>query len=192
MSLHRMQQQVPRGRRVFFAIPPQDSCRAALVHAVRKAVRASGGRPVPPPDLHITLAFIGHAAPEQLTLLKSAAASVPVAPFEFQFDHLEHWVRSQVLCVSGSRPPRAGEALVHALRSAIMRHDIRLDPHPWKPHVTVARNVLNPHLLGPIAPLRWPAAEFGLFESLDPPQAPRYRALALWPLAAAGTPMLAR
>jgi len=51
-----------RTRRLFFAFWPDEATREAMHHSARKAVRGSGGRPVPASNLHVTVAFLGSVA----------------------------------------------------------------------------------------------------------------------------------
>src|SRR5205807_403857 len=67
-------------RRLFFALWPDAGQRAALVHATRKAVRSSGGRPVPEESLHVTLAFLGSVPERRVAELQAIARRVAEAP----------------------------------------------------------------------------------------------------------------
>ena len=180
----------PSTRQVFFAIPLPEPQRVSFVHATRKAVRASGGRPVLPLDLHVTLAFVGPITSEALPLLISAGAAASTAAgvtaCELTFDRLEHWARPRIFCAACTRVPAAVISLVGALERALEQHEISFEHRPWKAHVTLARNVLSPHRVGAMTPLTWSAREFGLFESVPAPAAPRYQAIELWPLAEDG------
>jgi len=49
----------PATRRLFFALWPDEATREQLAHITRKAVRGSGGRPIPVENLHSTLVFLG-------------------------------------------------------------------------------------------------------------------------------------
>jgi RNA 2',3'-cyclic 3'-phosphodiesterase len=106
---------------VFFALWPDAEQRAALAQAVRKAVRSSGGRPVPTESLHVTLAFLGsvpeHRLPEldriARRLAEASAADAP--PVRLCFERLAHWKRAQILCaLADSGDPTPAEAAAEA------------------------------------------------------------------------------
>lgn len=105
--------------------------REAMLHATRKAARASGGRPVPAANLHVTLAFLG-AVPERRLGELAAAAQAAAAPglalasanapamsqgprgmsedspashLELAFDRLEHWRPVRLLCALPRQAP---------------------------------------------------------------------------------------
>ncbi|HVS77409.1 MAG TPA: 2'-5' RNA ligase family protein, partial [Steroidobacteraceae bacterium] len=92
-------------RRLFFALWPDEAMRQAMIQAIRKAARASGGRPVDPGNLHVTLAFLGSVPQRRLPELAEAArvaaggADCGKDPLELAFDHLEYWRAAQLLCV---------------------------------------------------------------------------------------------
>lgn len=186
IAMHAKVVQPPPTRRVFFAVPMPELQRASFVHATRKAVRASGGRPVLPLDLHVTLVFVGAVEEQALPLLVAAGAAAStgqgVGSFRLGFDRLEHWARPRVFCATATVIPVQALALVRALEKALEEHEVSYEHRGWKPHVTLARNTLAPHLVGAITPLPWHGTEFGLFESMAAPAAPRYQALELWPL----------
>jgi len=176
----------PPLRRVFFSIPLSETQRVGFVHATRKAVRASGGRPVLPLDLHLTLVFVGAVADQVLPLLLSAGAAVSraagVCACQLAFDRLEHWARPRIFCAACTCAPAEAVSLVRGLEAALDEHGIPFERRPWKAHITLARNAQAPHIVGPITPLVWTATQFGLFESVPAPAVPRYQALELWPL----------
>ena len=110
--------------------------RQAMAHATRQAVRASGGRPVPPINLHITLAFLGSVPERRLPELAEVArvaaldrapaqadvpgstsgpdgghAGPPAKRLELALDHLEYWGAAQLLCALPAQPPPQAVAL---------------------------------------------------------------------------------
>src|SRR5690348_3554600 len=124
---HQMSLSMPeRTRRLFFALWPDEPSRAALVHATRKAVRHSGGRPVAEPNLHATLLFLGSVAESRVwevaTIGARAAAETLVArdhlcasPAGFVFDRIELWQKAHVLVATTSASSGGGHLAANAL-----------------------------------------------------------------------------
>jgi len=177
-----------RARRLFFAFWPDDATREALVHACRKAVRGSGGRPVAPANLHVTLAFLGSVAEPLLPALREAAATLPGEPVELTFDRIAFWPRPQVLVAACAAPPPATAELVARLWSRLAPLGIEPDPRPYAPHITLARKVRKPHPDLSMKLVRWPVDDLALVESVTDPAGARYQVLSRWPLGAASGP----
>lgn len=143
--------------------------RQAMAQAIRKAVRASGGRPVPPANLHVTLAFLG-STPErrlpELAQVAGAAAQDPAGePLELSFDHLEYWRAAHLLCAAPAEASEQTAALAGRLQSALTASGFAPDLKAFRPHVTVARKVVRPGLTGQMHPVLWRFTELALIES---------------------------
>ena len=179
---------------MFFALWPDEEQRAALAHATRKAVRSSGGRPVPEQSLHVTLAFLGSVPERRLAELQAIArriaqaAAAQDAPILVSFDRLVHWARPRILCAlaseapgdpRGAEPPRAppvtaAPALAEALKSETSAAGFTPDLKPFHAHVTVARKVAHGRSAELVPPLRWQFGAFALIESRTDPSGPVY------------------
>ncbi len=130
--------------RLFFALWPDDQLREALRQATRKAVRASGGRPVPARNLHVTLAFLGSVAETDRASVEAAAAAVSEPAFAFALDRLKVWPRANTLVLA---PGSAGEGLARlhsTLWSGLGEIGYPRETRPFRPHVTLARKVATP------------------------------------------------
>jgi 2'-5' RNA ligase len=174
----------PVTRRLFFAFWPDDAIRELLAHSTRKAVRSSGGRPVPVENLHSTVVFLGAVPEEHLNRVTAAAGALRSAPVELRFDALEHWVKPAVLCLTSREPLPVASNLAIALSRLLLAQGLTPDPKPYRPHITIARKVVKPHELGPTHPLVWPIDGIALVESVTAPEGPRYTVLQRWPLPA--------
>ena len=174
----------PKARRLFFAIWPDESARSAFAHATRKAVRASGGRPIPVANLHSTLAFLGQVSTERLPHVTAAAEALDCPSFELIFDRLEHWPRPAILCAVCSRPPPAAGELAAALWKLLAKQGFTPDPKPYWPHVTLARKVEKPHAVGALHPVAWPVDGIALVESVTASEGSQYTVIERWPLRA--------
>lgn len=172
----------PSARRLFFAIWPDEASRAALVHATRKAARASGGRPVSVSNLHSTLAFLGSVPAERMTSAIAAASAVESLSFGLAFDRIEHWPKPAVLCLTCSEVPPAASGLVSELWKLLARQGFTPDSKPYRPHITIARKVVKPHALGTVQAVECPVEEIVLVESITAPEGAQYTVLQRWPL----------
>jgi len=152
--------------------------RDAMVQATREAVRASDGRPIAAGNLHLTLAFLGPVPERRLPELAEAGrravetlifaqegTSAPGDPLELTFDHLEHWRAARLLCALPSQPPALLAALARELQSLLTGRGFAPDPKPFRPHVTVARNVAGRGPAGKMHPVLWRSGELALVRS---------------------------
>ena len=151
--------------------------RQAMAQAIRRAARASGGRPVPVGNLHVTLAFLGSLPERRLPELgetarrlaralgSPGAAISPEEPLELAFDRLEHWPAAQLLCALPAEPPARIAIVARALQDALVGHGFAPDLKPFRPHVTVARKVVHASAAGKMHPVLWRFSELALVES---------------------------
>ncbi len=172
-----------RNRRLFFCLWPDDETRSAIVHATRKVVRACGGRPVPPENLHMTLAFLGKASPDVFEALSQICIDVE-APGSIHIARFGYWPGPRVLWAGPEMPHPALDQLAGAIWSYAESLGLRRETRPLLPHVTLARKAQ--HLPAAIPPLEvvWPVRDFALVESV-PGQRPVYRILARYDLESA-------
>lgn len=174
-----------RARRLFFALWPDPATRAALVHATRKAVRHSGGRPVEPDNLHATAAFLGAVPEDRFAALLAAGAAAAGAGFELQIEGIEFWPRPQVLVATAATPPAAA-ALAERLWQGVEPLGVKRDFRPLRIHFTLARKVRKPAPGLAMQRVDWAVPDFALVESVTDPAGVRYTVLARWSLAGAG------
>ena len=173
--------------RLFFALWPDQAMRESVSVAVDGAMRAvRGGRPVPLPNLHVTLAFLGSVPEASLARLRELAREVtPSVAIEMRLDRIEHWRRAEILCAAASEMPVGAEKLSGVLKTALMASDFRPDLKPFRAHVTLARQVrrVPPDLAMPM--VTWRFREFALVESRTLPEGPSYSIVESWVLGGA-------
>lgn len=169
-------------QRLFFALWPDDTLRHFLYKATRRPVRLSGGKPVPPANFHITLAFLGNLDKADALQARQAAASVDAEPFELQMDRLSFWPEPGLLWLGATQLPDAARTLTEELIKALRSRGLEPDTKPFVPHVTLARKVVKPGQQGALRPLRWPVREFALLRSLTHAHASEYQPLTSWAL----------
>ena len=173
--------------RLFFALWPDESTRQQLLRETRGVVRRCGGKPVPPANYHVTVAFVGTLAAERLDAIVAAGRATEFAQFELLFDRVGYWPRPRVLWVAPSRCPPALHTLVSALWDRLSDAGLERESRAYQPHLTLARiadEILLDDLYRAIEDL--PTREFGLinpdqfvlFESSVTPAGPIYRKVA--------------
>lgn len=177
-------------QRLFLALWPEIDLQHELQALAAPRLAGLDCRPVHPADLHLTLHFAGHAAAAQRDALLDLCAELPARAFTLKLAPLEWWhgSKSVVLAASETAPSQA-LALVERLAAGAERLGLQKRGSPWRPHVTLARQVKlaadgKAPVLAPIRKLEWKAKRFCLAESLAgvPAGQPRYRVLARWAL----------
>lgn len=175
--------------RLFFALWPSVAHRKALVAATAAAVAQVECHPVPPANLHVTLAFLGQVPARSVADLLVVGGQGDYPALELAFDRLEYWPKPRVLVALASREPAAGVRLVDRLWRRIEPLGIRRESRPWQPHLTLARKIRRPPPAGltmtavPADPDRKAAPwRLALVESVTHSRGARYRLLADWPL----------
>jgi 2'-5' RNA ligase len=169
-------------RRLFFAFWPSDEFRAELEAATLCVVRASGGRPIPPPNFHVTLLFLGEIPAALLPVIQQAGAALAgSAAFQLEFDTVESWGR-RVLCLTTSTAPAVAIDLAEKLRASLNNPLKHLDDRPYRPHITLARDLPRGLPSQPIEMLRQQVSDFALVESVRDAGGSHYSVLERWPL----------
>lgn len=176
-------------RRLFLALWPQSSLQVTLAEATRGALLAGGGRPVPPESFHITLAFLG-SVPERrlvevIAIVGRVADETAWPALQFDFDGIEYWKKSKVVCATASSPPPGAVALADTLKSQLHAAGFTPDLKPFRAHITLVRKVLRPIPIPAmnIEPVILNFTAFALVESRTEPEGAVYRVLESFPLA---------
>ncbi len=177
--------------RVFFGLETEPASALAIGDWRDRQLHA-GGRPVPPANFHITLAFVGEIGERALeSLCDSADAwldNAPCAAGCLRLDTAGYWPRPGIYWLGPATWPHTLGAAAQKLRHLATAAGARRDRNPFRPHVTLFRNCDQP----PPAPAREPGIDFAydritLFESRRGRQGVGYHPLADWPLAGGPT-----
>ena len=176
----------PRKLRLFFALWPLDSLRSVLAAMASRVAEGVEGQPVPPGNLHVTLAFLGMVAGTELASLIEVGGSRSWPEVPIVFDRVEFWSRPRVLVAAPVAIPPEGRQIVDHLWIRLEPLGHEREARPWQPHLTLVRRIRRP-------PTRNLAAagaveadgrdwRLALVESTTHPEGPRYKPLADWPL----------
>lgn len=160
--------------RLFFALwPPPDTARA-LADWAKEVARGTGGKQVAAERIHLTLAFLGDADPENAT---SAAKQVRCEAFDLPIEVSEYWKHNQIVWAGPERTPAPLERLVQALQFELYRSGYILERRPFAAHVTLLRKARTLPRLPDLPAVKWPAKEFVLVQSRTSSEGPIYAAL---------------
>ena len=170
----------PLRRRVFFALWPEAATAAGIVRATRRAVQLSRGRAMAKERLHVTVAFLGELAPDDLERARSAAPTAS-GVFDMLLDTLGFWPQSRVLWLAPRVvPPKLAE-LEQQLWAALADRGFEREPRPFMPHMTLARRA-RAVADETVEAVPWHVAELALVESLPTANNVHYEVLERWPL----------
>lgn len=174
-------------RRLFFALYPDASARAALHALATREISATSGRLVVADNMHATLIFLGHLAPPRVGCVRRMGAAIDGDAVSLVIDRLGHWRGPEVIWAGCSRVPTAVQYLVDRLRNGVTACGIDIDPRPFEVHFTLARGAARPFAARELQePLSLYFDRFCLMASLPVPGGVRYEVEASWPLRRAG------
>jgi 2'-5' RNA ligase len=165
---------------LFFALWPDDAVRSALVAACGAALAVARGRAVPATNLHLTLEFLGPVAETALGDLAELGGAIALPDEVLVLDRLEWWRRAALLVAAPGAPGAGLLAMQAQLRQALSGRGFRVDSRPFRPHVTLARELAQAPPPAPPAAVAWPVGELALVESVPAPDGSRYTPLARW------------
>lgn len=154
-----------QARRLFFALWPDEGIRAAIV-ARRECLGRVSRRRVPDHNLHLTLLFLGDQPADRVGAIETAVNSVSAAACTLRLDRIGWFPRARVAWLGGDAPAPLSE-LVDDLKSAMSALDLSFDDRPFRPHVTLFRQVTQRPPCPDFEPLDWPVSEFALIESIS-------------------------
>ncbi|MCB1699902.1 MAG: RNA 2',3'-cyclic phosphodiesterase [Halioglobus sp.] len=150
---------------------------------------ACDGRPVPPANFHITLAFVGETSPQALENLCLSVdawlARQDTRGAKLLLDCTGYWPKPGIYWLGPKTWPDTLSALAAKLRQLATNIGARRDRNPFQPHVTLFRQCVT----APLAPATEPAItlayrHFTLFESRQGKSGVSYHPLQHWELAA--------
>jgi 2'-5' RNA ligase len=171
--------------RLFFAAFPGPEGRrniGAAASALNLSPESPDARLVPAANYHLTLAFAGDVSNAQAAALRSAGAPLRCAAFEVRFDAYEHWPKSAVVVAAASEPPAALIELRRLLCVELDRIGVAADSHAFRPHVTLARKVVQAPVLKAMSGVSWSIDTFELVHSSRSAEGSVYTVVDSWPL----------
>ena len=169
--------------RLFFAIEIDEQTRAALVRAMTPVrPQAKNGRWTRPENLHVTVQFIGEVPDDsldQLAIILRRAAGL-VRPFSLVFREFGTFGPHADVLWIGIEPDAALQTLSGLIRSELALAGLPCESRPFRPHLTIARQVQPMSGRLPawtLPPICCPVSRITLMESLRSDGVLRYRAV---------------
>lgn len=143
------------------------------------------GRPVPPANFHLTLAFLGAVSDSVLERVCLAAdswvAGSAVAGGALTLDCTGYWARPGIYWLGPGTWPDSLSQLARKLGQLATSAGARRDRNPFRPHVTLFRHcTAAPAVADPRFQLTY--QHFTLFESRQGKTGVRYQPLQHWQL----------
>ena len=167
-----------KNHRLFFALVPDNSVRRQVL-GIQQRLEGSG-RAVSPPNLHVTLAFLGMQEAAVISEVCDLAARLSFPPCRVVLDQLGQFGRGRVFWLGAETLPAPLRAFQQSLAQALTDAGIGHDPKPWKFHLTLYRRLRNtPPTLGPVA-IEWALSGFELIESVGSKNGVEYHTIARW------------
>jgi 2'-5' RNA ligase len=172
--------------RLFFALWPDVETRAQIANAAAALRFAGDARPVPRENYHMTLAFVGEVTASQLAVLQQIGGSQRASVCTIEFDAYDYWPDSQVAVAIAREAPAALVELwtqLHqdlTLRRAAL--NLKRPRSSLRPHITLARKVVQAPVPQAMSPFHWNARSFSLVRSDTGGARSVYTVVDTWPL----------
>lgn len=170
--------------RMFFAAWPDDATRETVATLARDVAIQTGGKPPPPANIHLTLAFVGDVAPVHLAALREIGAAVAQAatPLALVLDRTGGFRDGGVVWLGTKETPTELERMVEHLRDALAAAGFPVDDRGFRVHVTLARRARKRVRAATVAAIVWHVERMTLTASDLGSDGSRYRNVAVWPL----------
>ncbi len=168
--------------RLFFAIQPNKTIQTTLGNIAKQRALQSGGRPIKPENIHLTLLFLGPTPVNCIEILKAASDSICAQSFELTIRNTRYWKHNQIIYASADSYPAALFTLEDKLKTAVRETGFSFDDRAFKPHITLIRKATLHTANDFENPIRWPVTEWRLIRSIQTERGIRYHTLNRWQL----------
>lgn len=168
--------------RVFFAVWLDADTLTAVEAVQSRLLDISGGRLIVPETIHLTLSFVGDIMPERLDELVAIGNQIRLPPFQFCINKISCSETSRVAWASSKQVPEALMNLQSTLDSLVVKAGFPLDLRPFRPHITLLRNLPHPFTTMSTQDFIWPITAFSLVEARKNSGGAPYKILQVWPL----------
>lgn len=165
--------------RLFFALWPPAATAQALARWAAEVHRQSGGKLTVVENIHLTLAFLGEAEPEDAI---AAARRVDGRRHHLPVDAARYVKRNQMVWVGAVVMPPELASLAADMRSALAGAGFALEERPFAAHVTLVRKARMPGSIPRLPQVEWPVDEFLLVRSRTSPKGSVYEPIERFPL----------
>ena len=170
--------------RLFFALWPGDSVRAALVQLAETVHKQCGGRVVLGHNIHLTLLFLGNVSLERIADLRALAPTIAAPPFDLKVNTLNYWRHNRIVWAGATQCPAALRKLVSDLAQRLQSTGFRCEDREYVPHITLLRNARRGPAMPKAGQIAWDAGDFVLMQSLQRDGATVYEVIGRWLLGA--------
>lgn len=172
--------------RCFFALWP-DPATALRIADWRDRRAPCDGRPVPPANFHITLAFAGELPERSVAALcdtvDAARGLADIPPGILELVRAGYWPRPGIYWLGSTGHPASLTRLATRLRELCTAVGGRRDRNRFQPHISLYRACAHPPPAPDLEPaIAFPYGHFGLFESRQGRSGISYRPLGEWEL----------
>jgi len=167
----------PSGRRLFFALWPDDDFRDELVRVTRPMTDIATGRLVPPENYHLTLLFLDHVPDADYDAVVAAGRAVQFDGVSVELNQWGVFEGPKVIWYGNATQSDALVSIVEHLRNALDGVVKLRRERSFRPHVSLVRKQTELSELAPPEKLVWQASDFVLVESVFGPGRAIYRVL---------------
>jgi|Laugrespbdmm15sn_2_1035079.scaffolds.fasta_scaffold42029_1 2'-5' RNA ligase len=167
--------------RIFLALLPPTTTRQELEH-LQQQLPPSAGKKIAPPNLHLTLLFLGSVEAAQLQCLRQACGNIKVKAFAMTIDQLGWWKAAEIVWAGPTQPATELLELVSQVRTVAQQAGLEVDTRPYLSHITLSRKAGTLLPLPAFTPFEWTAHDFCLMESVATANGVAYHVLECWAL----------
>ena len=168
--------------RVFFAVWLDADTLTAIEAVQTRLFELTGGRPMVPETIHLTLSFVGEIAPDRLAELITIGNKIRQRSFQFHINKISCFEKSRVAWASSKQVPEALLKLQSTIDSQVVKAGFPLDIRPFRPHITLIRNLPAPFETMSTQEFTWPITAFSLVQAHQNTGGAPYEILHVWPL----------
>jgi 2'-5' RNA ligase len=169
-------------QRLFFALWPSPEQQAALSAWGARLQQMFGGRATHASTVHLTLAFIGEVAEQQIDAVLRVGDAQRGQPIDLLIDRAGCWRHNGIAWAAPAETPATLLALVHGLETALRGAGVDIETRSYRPHITLLRRAVCRATNWQPSPLHWHADRFVLVRSRPTEPGANYERLREWSL----------